>query len=159
MNTTTNTVVQIHKVYIKATAQAIWTAITDPEWTARYGYQVRTEYELRPGGTVTGYASQAMKDQGTPDVMVEGEILESDPPHKLVMTWNPVWIDEPATRLTYEIEEDENGVTSLTVTQDVTDAPATADQMAGRLENAGGGWPQVLSDLKSLLETGKSLYA
>lgn len=159
MNTTTNTVVQVHKVYIKAAPQAIWDAITKPEWTVRYGYQVRTEYDLRQGGAVRGYASEAMKEQGTPDVMVDGEVIESDPPHKLVMTWNPLWIDEPATRLTYEIAEGENGVTSLTVIHDVTGAPATADQLAGKLENAGGGWPEVLSDLKTLLETGKSLYA
>jgi uncharacterized protein YndB with AHSA1/START domain len=100
-----------------------------------------------------------MREAGMPAVVVEGEVIESDPPHKLVQTWRANWLDEPASRLTYEISEGENGVCSLTLTHDLADAPQTADQVAGNLENAGGGWPQVLSDLKSLLETGKSMYA
>jgi uncharacterized protein YndB with AHSA1/START domain len=162
MNTTTTTVVQVHKVYIKATPQAIWDAITKPEWTVRYGYQAPSEFDLRPGGAYKGHASDAMKEMGAPDIVIEGEVVEVDPPYKLVYTWNPVWFeDEPATRLTYEIAERENGVCSLTVTHDVTGAPLTSDMCAGKNESegAGGGWPQVLSDLKSLLETGSSLYA
>lgn len=159
MSTTTNTTVQIHRVYIKATPQAIWDAITKPEWAVKYGYQAPVEYDLRPGGVYKGFASEEMKAMGTPDVVVVGEVVESDPPRRLVQTWSPVWIEEPATRLTYEIEEGPAGVCSLTLTHDLADAPQTADQVAGRIENAGGGWPQVLSDLKTLLETGHSLYA
>jgi uncharacterized protein YndB with AHSA1/START domain len=158
MSTTTNTTVQIHRVYIKATPQAIWDAITKPEWAVKYGYQGAVEYELRPGGSYKGFASPEMKAMGTPDVVVVGEVIESDPPRRLVQTWSPVWIEEPATRLTYEIAEGPAGVCSLTLTHDLADAPQTADQVAGRVENAGGGWPQVLSDLKTLLETGHSLY-
>ena len=44
---------QVHRVYIRATAQAIWTAITDPEWTASYGYGGHAHYDLRPGGALT----------------------------------------------------------------------------------------------------------
>jgi uncharacterized protein YndB with AHSA1/START domain len=159
MSTTTHTTVQIHRVYIKATPQAIWDAITQPEWAVKYGYQAPVEYDLRPGGVYKGFASAEMKAMGTPDVVVEGEVIEADPPRKLVQTWSPVWIEEPATRLTYEIAEGPNGVCSLTLTHDLENAPQTADQVAGRIENAGGGWPQVLSDLKTLLETGHSLYA
>ncbi|TCO58708.1 SRPBCC domain-containing protein [Actinocrispum wychmicini] len=158
MSTTTNTTVQVHRVYIRATPERIWAAITQPEWAEKYGYRSRVEYDLRPGGAYRGYANQAMKDTGMPDVIIDGEVIEADPPHKLVQTWNPAWIDEPVTRLTFEIAEGAGGVCSLTVTHDLAGAPVTADQVAGRLENAGGGWPQTLSDLKSLLETGHSMY-
>jgi uncharacterized protein YndB with AHSA1/START domain len=156
----TTTTVQVHRVYIKATPEKIWDAITKPEWTAKYGYQCPGEYDLRPGGAYRALASPEMKAMGTPEVMVVGEVIESDPPRKLVQTWQAVWIEgEPATRLTYEISEGPSGVCSLTLTHDLADAPQTAEQVAGNLQDAGGGWPQTLSDLKTLLETGQSLYA
>jgi uncharacterized protein YndB with AHSA1/START domain len=100
-----------------------------------------------------------LEHEGTPDVILEGEILEVDPPRKLVQTWNPLWVEgEPATTLTYEIAEDAGGVSILTVTHDLTGAPNTAIQTGGLLEGAGGGWNQVFSDLKTLLETGASMY-
>ncbi len=65
---------------------------------------------------------------------------------------------EPYTRLTYEIEPGEMpGVTRLTVVHDVTDAPIHASLIGGDIVQAGGGWPFILSDLKSLLETGTAL--
>jgi len=157
-STETGTTVQVHRVYIKATPQAIWDAITRPEWTERYGYGGRVSYDLRAGGEFKAFASEEMKASGGPDVMVEGEVLEVDPPHRLVQTWHPAWLDEGHTRLTYEIREGESGVCTLTVTHDVHDAPQTAAQVAGTIEGAGGGWPEVLSDLKTLLETGSPLY-
>src|SRR6476661_6531062 len=98
---------QVHRIYIKATPEAIWTAITDPEWTQKYGYGGRGEYELRPGGTYIAYTSAAMREQGAPDVAIRGEVLEADPPRKLVQTWQMVMDAsmeaQGATRLTYEI--------------------------------------------------------
>ena len=153
--------VQVNRVYIKATPQAVWDAITTPEWTVRYGYQAPAEYDLRPGGKYIAYSSEPMKAHGAPDVAVEGEILEVDPPRRLVQTWHPVWDDaataEPATRLTFELEE-QDGVTRLTVIHDVTGAPSVAAMVGGEIPGAGGGWAQTLSDLKTLLETGQSLY-
>jgi uncharacterized protein YndB with AHSA1/START domain len=157
--TETGTTVQVHRVYIKATPQAIWTAIVDPEWTRRYGYRSAVDYDLRPGGGFRALAGDDMPGMDPTGCLVEGEVVEVDPPHRLVQTWRPTWLDEAFTRLTYEIREGENGVCSLTITHDVHDAPQTGAQVAGEVENAGGGWPQVLSDLKSLLETGSSLYA
>ncbi|MFC5099346.1 SRPBCC domain-containing protein [Kibdelosporangium philippinense] len=122
--------VQMNRVYIKASAQAIWDAITKPEWTVKYGYQAPVEYDLRVGGAYRGLASDAMKEHGGPDVIVDGEILEVDPPHRLVQTWRAIWIGEPATTLTYEIVEKGNGVCCLTVTHDVTGC--AADRRAGR---------------------------
>jgi len=159
MSTTTSTTTQVYRVYIKATPQAIWDAITKPEWTDKYGYQGFAEYDLRPGGAYRLTASEEMQVAGMPETVLDGEVVESDPPHKLVQTWRPTWLDEPATRLTYEIHETKNGISSLTVIHELEGAPQTAAQTAGTLEGAGGGWAEVLSDLKTLLETGKSMHA
>ena len=157
--TQTSTTTQVYRVYIKATPQAIWDAITKPEWTQRYGYGGRGEYDLRPGGAYRGFTSEAMRSTGAPDRAVDGEIVEVDPPRKLVLTWRMVMDEEMAaqgfTRLTYELDEGKDGVTKLTVNE-LAGAPKLAVLMSGGLEDvgAGGGWSWVLSDLKSLLETG-----
>jgi uncharacterized protein YndB with AHSA1/START domain len=165
----TKSTTQVYRVHIKATPQAVWDAITKPEWTERYGYGGRGEYDLRPGGTYRGLTSEPMKQEGgargfqVPDVAVEGEVIEADPPRKLVQSWrmlmDPELAAEGFTRLTYEIEEGEGGVTKLTVVHDLEGAPKLAVLLAGEreAEGAGGGWSWVLSDLKTLLETGKRL--
>ncbi len=161
--TETAVTTQVYRVYIKATPEAIWDAITKPEWTDRYGYGGRAEFDLRPGGSYRGLASEAMRSMGAPEVAVDGEVLEADPPRKLVQTWRMVMDPEMAaegyTRLTWEIEPREGGVTRLTVTHDLAGAPKLAVLLAGGLEDtgAGGGWSWVLSGLKTLLETGSPL--
>ena len=101
-----------------------------------------------------------MKDYGSPDVIIDGEVVESDPPRKLVQTWRPLWdaetVAEGAKQLTWEIAEGKDGVCTLTVTHELTDAPKTRKMVSGELKEAGGGWPMVLEDLKQLLETGTS---
>jgi uncharacterized protein YndB with AHSA1/START domain len=155
--------VQVYRVYIRATPEAIWTAITDPGWTERYGYGGRAEYDLRPGGAYRGLSSEGMRAHGAPDVAVDGEVIEADPPRKLVQTWRMAMdaglAAEGFTRLTYEIEPTDGGPTKLTVTHDLTGAPGLASLVAGESEDrgAGGGWPWVLSGLKTVLETGASL--
>ena len=171
MTTTTETAVttQVYRVYIKATPEAIWDAITKPEWTQKYGYQAPVEYDLRPGGVYRGLASEAMLAHGVefgyeiPDVIVDGEVVEVDPPRKLVQTWRMLMDPETAaegfTRLTWEIEGADGGVTKLTVIHELEGAPKLAALVGGAMadEGAGGGWSWVLSDLKTLLETGKPL--
>jgi uncharacterized protein YndB with AHSA1/START domain len=166
--TTTATAIgttQVYRVYIKTTPKAIWDAITKPEWTERYGYCGRVDYDLRPGGPYTGYSSEGMRAMGAPDVAVDGEVLEADPPHKLVQTFrmvmDPAMEAQGFTRVTYEIEERKNGVSRLTLTHELEGAPMLAVLMSGGMEDqgAGGGWSWVLSGLKTLLETGQSLDA
>ena len=154
---------QVYRIVIKASAQAIWDAITKPEWTERYAYGGRVEYDLKPGGRYCHRASAEMKTMGMPDEMIVGEVLESDPPRKLVQTWHPLFnaatAAEAHTRLTYEIAESESGVCTVTIIHDVAGAPLVAGMVPGGGDPArgGGGWPWVLSDLKSLLETGERM--
>jgi len=152
-----NNETQVHRVFIKASPEQVWDAITDPKWNARYGYQCQSDYELRPGGAYRVLANDAMRGMGDNDVIIDGEVLESDPPHKLVQTWRALFSPETKaegfTKLTWEVVE-QYGATRLTLTHELVNAPLTAVQTAGNLENAGGGWPFVLSDLKTLLETG-----
>ena len=162
---------QVHRVYIKATADAIWTAITDPEWTNRYGYTGYAHYDLRAGGkyeVVPNDEFRAGVEQHgfpCPDVVCDGEVLKADPPHLLQQTWrltmDPGIMAEGFRTLTYEIKELDDGYCSLTLTHELEDAPLTAALVSGANEDAGqgggGGWAWVLSDLKSLLETGTTL--
>jgi uncharacterized protein YndB with AHSA1/START domain len=163
----TSVTTQVYRVYIKATPQAIWDAISKPEWTARYGFGGRVEYDLRPGGSFRGYTSDAMKKDGAArgiqvsDVAIEGEVIEADAPRKMVLKWHmvmdPATAAESFTQLTYEIEEKQSGVTKLTLVHETEGAPRLASILSGEWEDqgAGGGWSWILSDLKSLLETGK----
>jgi uncharacterized protein YndB with AHSA1/START domain len=158
------TTTQVYRVYIKATPEAIWDAITKPEWTERYGYAGRVEYDdLRPGGAFRAYPGEEMaKVEGVPDVVIDGEVIEADPPRRLVQTWRMLMDadlkGEGFTRLTHEIEPMEGGVTKLTMIHELDGAPKLAALLAGEHEahGAGGGWSWVLSDLKTLLETGSS---
>ncbi|MFJ2669548.1 SRPBCC domain-containing protein [Streptomyces sp. NPDC087525] len=156
------TTVQVHRVYIRTTPQAVWDAITQPGWSERYGYRCASELDPRAGGTFRVLSSDEMRRHGAPEQIIEGEIVEADPPRRLVQTYrmlfSPELAGEPFTRLTYEIEEEPyGGVTKLTVTHDVTGAPAHAAQVAGEISEAGGGWSLLLSDLKTLLETGQAM--
>jgi uncharacterized protein YndB with AHSA1/START domain len=154
---------QVYRIVIKASAQAIWDAITKPEWTARYAYGGRAEYDLKAGGRFRMWASAEMKAVGLPDELIVGEVIESYPPRKLVQTWHPLFNADTAaetpTRLTYEIQENQGSVCTVTITHDVTGAPLVAGMVPGGGDpvRGGGGWPWTLSDLKSLLETGKRM--
>jgi uncharacterized protein YndB with AHSA1/START domain len=164
MTSTTQTRVttQVYRVYIKATPEAIWDAITKPEWTEKYGYGGRAEFDLRPGGAYRGLTNEAMRSVGAPDLGVDGEVIEVDPPRRLVQTFRMLMDDDMAaegfTRLTYDIEKAEGGVTKLTVIHDLAGAPKLQLLLSGGMEDegAGGGWSWILSDLKTLLETGAS---
>ena len=163
-----STSTQVYRVYIKATPEAIWQAITDPEWTNRYGYTGYAHYDLRPGGAFEVVPNDEFKAQAEaagfpcPDVIIDGEVIEADPPRKLVTTWRMLMDPEVAaegfTRLTHEIKA-LDGFCSLTVIHELDGAPRLAAVVAGQAEDegAGGGHAWILSDLKSLLETGATM--
>jgi uncharacterized protein YndB with AHSA1/START domain len=159
--TETDMTTQLYQVWIKATPEAIWEAITQPHWTEKYGYPGHSEYELRAGGAYKAVAGEEMVAMGAPQIIVDGEVVEADPPRRLVQTWRFVWdpelVAEGFTRVTWEIEAGEGGISKLTVTHELEGAPRTAAQVAGQVPDAGGGWSYILSDLKTLLETGKPL--
>ena len=114
-------------------------------------------------GPIRGLASEAMRAHGAPEVAVDGEVIEADPPRKLVQTWRMAMVPDLAaegfTRITYEIEPAAGDTTKLTLTHDLTGAPGLAALVAGDQEHtgAGGGWAWVLSGLKTVLETGAPL--
>jgi uncharacterized protein YndB with AHSA1/START domain len=153
---------QVHEIYLRATPQAIWDALTTPEWTARYGYHAPAVYDLKRGGRYTSTSTEAMRKLGLPETIIDGEVLEARPPHKLVQTFrflfNAEHEAEGYTRVTWEIVPTESGYCRLTVTHDLTGAPLMAASTASKVDGAGGGgWTWIISDLKSLLETGKSM--
>ncbi|MFN8052653.1 MAG: SRPBCC domain-containing protein [Acidimicrobiales bacterium] len=170
MTTATNAATtQVHKVYIRATAQAIWDAITSPEWTVKYGYGGYAHWDLRVGGALTINPDEAMiegsKAMGWPiaDVIIEGEVLEVDAPHHLRATWrmnmDPSMQAEGFSTIAYDITEYE-GFCSLVVTHELEGMPNLSLMVAGANADpaqGGGGHPWILSDLKSVLETGKRM--
>jgi uncharacterized protein YndB with AHSA1/START domain len=135
---------QVYAVYIKATPEQIWEAITTPEFTERYFHGVRME--IRDGRRWSSLG----------DLAWDEEVLELDPPRRLVHAWTSGYDDELAaeepSRVTWTIEPQENGSTLLTVVHDrLEGAPKTAANVYGV------GWMFVLSNLKTLLETGEPL--
>jgi uncharacterized protein YndB with AHSA1/START domain len=139
---------QIYQVFIKASPDRVWEAITTPSFTARYFHGARIEL-------VDGkYQSHG------PDGSLWGDepVYECSPPRRLVHGWrslyDPELAVEPPSRVTWEIEEADAGVCKLTVTHDNLDhSPRTAASISG------AGWMHVLSGLKTLLETGEPLFA
>lgn len=101
---------QVFRVYIKATPQAVWDAITKREWTERYGYGGGPDHDLDRTGPYRLLTSEKMKADSVamgytpPEVAADGEVLEADEPHKLVLTWRMVMdgslASEGFTRLT-----------------------------------------------------------
>jgi uncharacterized protein YndB with AHSA1/START domain len=157
-------VIHIHEIYIKAPAAAIWEAITSPEWSARYGYRGIYDYDLRRGGKFRVKANAGMLKYGLPETIIDGEVLECSPPNKLVQTYRFLFDEqqpqEGFSKITFEIEDTGQGFCRLTVTHDVTEQPTMAAATASKFDRqGGGGWNWILSDLKSLLETGKTMGA
>jgi uncharacterized protein YndB with AHSA1/START domain len=153
---------RVHEIYIKAAPQTIWEAITSPEWNARFGYRAPQIYELRPGGSYKAKSNAGMLAMGLPEVVIDGEVIECVPPRKLVQTFRFMFSEEQKkegfTRLTWEIEQTTAGFCRLTLTHELEGAPIMAALVQTPFsEMGGGGWSWILSDLKSLLETGKTM--
>ncbi len=149
MTTMTKETTQVYSVFIRATPEQVWDGITKPEFTARYFYGSVIDSSYEPGTPYLGWAEDRSMQY------VDGEVIEADPPRKLVTTWramyDPETAAEPHSRVTWEIEPAGEHVTKLTVIHDELEAaPKTA-------ANVAGGWSFVLSGLKTLLETGEPL--
>jgi uncharacterized protein YndB with AHSA1/START domain len=135
----------VFEIYIKTTPERLWEAITDRDMRAKYSFGVGTESDWSEG---SAYLSSV---PGVIDI-AEGENIDVDPPRRLVQTFTALWSDEVrdegASRVTWEIEPVGDSC-RLTVIHDQL-SPGVNGELYG-------GWPMILSGLKTLLETGESL--
>ena len=144
MSTAQATTTQVYQIFIRSTPERIWEAITSPEMTAQYFHGARIHV------TPDHYDSRSPDG----DVWGDEEVMEFDPPRRLVHSWrslyDPELAAEPASRVTWEIDPQDDGTCLLTVTH---------DRLEGSLRTAasvaGPGWMGVLSNLKTFLETGR----
>jgi uncharacterized protein YndB with AHSA1/START domain len=141
------TMEKVFEIYIKTTPDRLWEAITDPELRQQYSFGVQVRSDWTPGSHYEGVHAQA------PDgPLVEGENLEVDRPRRLVQSFTALWSDdvksEGTSRVTWEIEPIEDSC-RLVVTHD--------ELREGANDELYGGWPMILSGLKTLLETGEQL--
>ncbi len=136
---------KVFEIYIKTTPERLWEAITDPKLRARFSFGVETHSDWTPG------SSYEASLPGVIDIAA-GENLEVEPPRLLVQSFNALWSDdvknEGTSRVTWEIEPVGTSC-RLTVTHD--------QLREGANNELYGGWPMILSGLKTLLETGEVL--
>jgi len=136
---------KVFEIYIKTTPERLWEAITDGELRSKYSFGVRVDSDWTPG-------SRYESSHPSGAAIAEGENLEVDPPRRLVQSFNALWSDdvksEKTSRVTWEIEPVEDSC-RLTVTHD--------QLREGANDELYGGWPMILSGLKTWLETGKLL--
>jgi uncharacterized protein YndB with AHSA1/START domain len=139
---------QVYEVFIRAEPERVWEGITRPEFTSRYFYDGHVRSTLAPGSPF-----EFLTAGGQP--MVDGEVVEAEPPRRLVHTWRMLYdprlaADSPS-RVTWEIEPTDGGVCKLTVVHDGFQAESPT------FEEVAGGWTFVLSGLKTVLETGERM--
>jgi uncharacterized protein YndB with AHSA1/START domain len=135
----------VYTIYIAATPEKVWEALTSAEFSRKYFFGNAVEVDLRVGGAYVVRAADG-------SLHISGEVIECDPPKKLTVTFNVNWpalIEKlGATLVTYEIEP-VGEVVKRTLLQS-HDRPISDDILSG----GRSGWPAILSSLKSLLETG-----
>jgi uncharacterized protein YndB with AHSA1/START domain len=135
----------VYTTYIETTAEKLWHALTDGDFTERYWFGHRVASDWKAG------SSYRFAKQGAPTI--EGKVLVVDPPKRLAYSWDscsPEAQRERTSRVTFDLEP-RGKVIKLTVTHD------ELDERGVTLRNISGGWPMVLSSLKSLLENGQTL--
>ena len=138
----------VFATFIRATPEAIWRALTESDFTTRYWYGSTIQSDWTAG------APWELRTSGG-QIGITGEVLEADPPTRLVVTYRQAWGggDEPPSRVTFEVEGASPGVQKLTVVHETE--PGTTTQIA----DVAAGWPFILAGLKTLLETGEPLMA
>jgi uncharacterized protein YndB with AHSA1/START domain len=136
---------KVFEIYIKTTPERLWQAITDPEMRSKYQFGSRFS-------AVTPGSRYEMNHPNNGGLLAEGQNLEVDPPRRLVQTMQALWGEdvkrEGTSRITWEIEPVGDSC-RLTVTHD--------QLREGAHDQLYGGWPMILSGLKTLLETGELL--
>ncbi len=141
-----DTMEKVFEIYIKTTPERLWEAITDSELRQKYSFGVGVSSDWSPGSRYQAVHPMA------PGPISAGENLEVDPPRRLVQSFNALWSDdvkrEATSRVTWEIEPIADSC-RLTVTHD--------QLREGVNDQIYGGWPMILSGLKTLLETGELL--
>jgi uncharacterized protein YndB with AHSA1/START domain len=137
---------KVFEIYIKTTPERLWEAITDPELRRRYSFGMGAVSDWTPG-------SPYALSHPSGGELATGENLEVEPPLRLVQSFTALWSDEikseGASRVTWEIEPVGEDSCRLTVTHDQLREDANGEIY--------GGWPMILSGLKTLLETGEDL--
>ena len=137
----------VYVTYIRTTPEKLWAALTDPQTIRKYWFGITAECDWQPGSP---WAHVRTDGSGIADVL--GTVVEADPPTRLVTTWAPPDdAQNPArtSRVAFDLAA-HGDIVRLTVRHtDLADHQELAD--------VGGGWPAVLSNLKSLLETGSPL--
>jgi uncharacterized protein YndB with AHSA1/START domain len=140
------TMEKVFEIYIKTTPERLWNAITDSDMRRKYNFGVGVETDWAQGSTYRGVHDRS------PGPLVEGENLEVDPPSRLVQSFNALWSDdvkaEGTSRVTWEIEPVGDSCRLLVIHDELRE-DANAEIY--------GGWPMILSGLKTLLETGEEL--
>lgn len=136
----------VFQVYIRATPERLWQAITDPAMTQIYYFNSRIESDFKVGSPL-----QYKQPDGSIDI--DGEVLESDPPRKLVHSFTSKWEanDDPATTVTWEITP----MGSETCLLSMTHSGFTSENAT--FQGTRDGWVIILSGLKTLVETGEQL--
>jgi uncharacterized protein YndB with AHSA1/START domain len=142
---------QVYQLYIRATPEQIWDAITQPQHVERYYHGCRLDGPIVAGGRWIARSPDRSK------LWIDSEIIEFDPPKRLVHAWRALYDDELAlegdSRITWAIEPQDDETCLLTVVHDrLENAPRTAASVSG------SGWMHILSGLKTLLETGTPLF-
>jgi uncharacterized protein YndB with AHSA1/START domain len=137
---------KVFEIYIRTTPERLWEAITDGEIRSKYNFGVGVASDWTPGSRFE------MSHPGADGLLGEGENLEVDPPRRLVQSMVALWSDEVksegTSRVTWEIEPIGDSC-RLTVTHD--------ELREGANDELYGGWPMILSGLKTWLETGELL--
>lgn len=136
----------VYNIFIRSTPQKVWDALTKSEFTTQFFFGRTVESDWRKGSRW-----KLLFPDGRVDV--EGEVLESDPPRLLQVTWRVAWLEDPPAPalITYEIQQ-HGEIVQLMMTQHTDSAIPRKYVKAGQM-----GWGAILSSLKSMLETGKAL--